>query len=245
MLLRKSRSYAEGYNDLDGDVVNLFRVLRDEFDAARLESAVGLTPFARDEFDAAYHRLATDPVERARQLLLLSHGGFGTAAMRSTRNGKMQRTGFRASTTRLYTTPAGDWRGFPSVVADVAERMTGVVIEHRDAALVMGSHDGPETLHYVDPPYPHATRSNSSKNNYRHELSDDDHRRLSVALHNLEGYVVLSGYACELYDRELYGDWRRVAKSTHADGARDRVEVLWINPRCAKAIGLPDQDSAA
>jgi DNA adenine methylase len=237
VLLRKERSYAEVYNDLDGEVVNLFRVLRDPALAARLGCAIALTPFAREEFDLAY-RQSDDAVERARQLVLLSHAGFGTAAMRATRAGIRQRTGFRGNTTRARTTPAHDWTGMPAVVADVAARMTSVVIEHRPAAHVMESHDGPETLHYVDPPYPHGTRSDSSRWNYRHEMSDDDHRVLAELLHSLSGMVVLSGYACALYDRDLFADWARVEKETHADGARDRTEVLWLNPACANAIDL-------
>jgi DNA adenine methylase len=124
----------------------------------------------------------------------------------------------------------------PDVIASAARRMTGVVIEQRAAVSVMASHDGPETLHYVDPPYPHDTRSDSSRWNYRHELTDDDHRTLALALHGLRGSVVLSGYACDLYDRELFRDWRRVTKDTHGDGATDRTEVLWLNPACVAAL---------
>lgn len=70
---------------------------------------------------------------------------------------------------------------------------------------------------------------------YRHELTPDDHRKLLAFLRTLEGMVVLSGYAHELYDAMLDG-WRRVSTLTHADGARERTEILWINPRCAEAL---------
>lgn len=231
VLLRKPRSYAEVYNDLDGEVVNLFRVLRDPTDAARLREVVSLTPFAREEFDLTFEG-TDDPVESARRLLLRSHAGFGTAAMRSIVGGRPQRTGFRGNTTRSGTTPAGDWAGMSGVLADTIERFAGVVIENRPAVKVIEAHDGPDTLHYVDPPYPHSTRSNSGRNNYRHEMTDADHSHLATCLRAAEGAVVLSGYACDLYDRELYHDWYRVERATHADGARDRVEVLWLNPSC-------------
>lgn len=235
VLLRKPRPYAEVYNDLDGEVVNLFRVLRDPSTRAQLVEAIALTPFAREEFDGAYQETA-DPVESARRLVLLSHAGFGTAAMRVTQKGIRQRTGFRGNSTRSGTTPAWDWRGMPDVIANVGERMTGVGVEHRDANIVIKAHDAPTTLHFVDPPYPHSTRSDSSRWNYRHEMSDDDHRALAETLHAASGMVVLSGYACELYDSELYADWTRRETATHADGARKRTEVLWLNPACSAAL---------
>lgn len=229
VLLRKERSYAEVYNDLDGDVVNLFRVLRDPEMSARLAAAVALTPFARAEFDVAYLP-SDDAVERARRLLTLSHMGFGTAAMRENRNGRRQRTGFRANTSRSGTTPAADWSRLPDVIETVAERFAAVVIENRTAIQVMEAHDGPETLHYIDPPYPHGTRAKGCLRSYRHEMTDDDHRELARCLRGLAGHVVLSGYPCDLYDVELYPDWQRIEKTTHADGARERTEVIWIKP---------------
>lgn len=229
VLLRKERSYAEVYNDLDGEVVNLFRVLRSEVDAPRLREVVTFTPFARAEFEESYHA-GGDAVERARRLLLRSHGGFGTAAMRVNGDGRRQRTGFRANTTRSGSTPAADWSGMDSVIGDAVERLRGVVIESRPAVQVIEAHDGPNTLHYVDPPYVHETRGAGQRANYAHEMTDADHRALAATLHAVEGMVVLSGYASDMYDRELYPDWHRVEKATHADGARKRTEVLWLNP---------------
>ncbi len=236
VLLRKPRSYAEVYNDLDDEVVNLFRILRDPAQAAALAEAVALTPFARREFGAAFEPLQDDPVGRALALLIRSHMGFGTAAMRAQVDGRWQRTGFRANTTRSGSTPAMDWSGMPNVVAAVAQRFAGVVVEQREAAAVMLAHDGPDTLHYVDPPYVHDTRTNSSRWNYRHEMTDDDHRVMAECLHSLQGTVVLSGYPSPLYD-ELFTGWERREKETHADGARDRVEVLWIKQATRAGAG--------
>ena len=119
-------------------------------------------------------------------------------------------------------------------------RLRGVVIENRDATAVMLAHDGPETLHYADPPYMAETRSPANKYDlkyrmYRHELDDDAHARLLDALQELSGMVVLSGYASPLYERAL-STWRRVETMAHADGARERTEVLWINPQACIAI---------
>lgn len=64
-------------------------------------------------------------------------------------------------------------------------------------------------------------------------MSDEDHRRLASGLRQLQGMVVLSGYACDLYDVELFADWTRLERDHHADGARDRTEVVWLNHACA------------
>jgi DNA adenine methylase len=112
-----------------------------------------------------------------------------------------------------------------------------VAIERRDAAEVINRLDAPSALFYVDPPYPTHTRTASvGKHGYRHELTDDQHRALGRTLHAADGMVVLSGYACPLYDRELYSDWERHEKKALADGARQRTEVVWLNRACSVAL---------
>lgn len=218
VLLRKSRSYAEIYNDLDQEVVNLFRVLRSER-AAELVDMVRLTPFARVDFMDAYSA-GDDPVERARCLIVRSFMGFGS-------NGHNRSTGFRSNSNRSGTTPAHDWANYPDHLARIIERLNGVVIESKDATAVMLTHDGPNTLHYVDPPYVFSTRADLSKD-YAHELTDADHSALLETLKSLTGTVILSGYPSELYDEALSG-WRRIERVALADGASKRTEVLWIN----------------
>lgn len=233
VLIRKERSYAEVYNDLDDDVVNLFRVLRDEKQSSALHFAVLHTPFARTEFAEAY-KLTDDPVERARRLIIRSFMGFGSDGHNGAR-----RTGFRSNSRGSGTTPSYDWAHYDEALELIIWRLRGVVIENRDAIDVMAQQDTPETLHYVDPPYVWETRSkarNSSRKNYRHEMSDADHAKLLSFLQNLSGMVVLSGYATPLYDDAL-SDWRRVERPAMADGARPRVECLWINPAAIEHIG--------
>lgn len=233
VLLRKARSYAEVYNDLDDEVVGLFRVLRDPAAAARLSEVLRLTPFARTEFLAAYEP-TDDAVERARRLIVRSYMGFGSNAHASQAKGHRS-TGFRASSNRSGTTPAHDWINYPDALARIVERIAGVVIENRAALDIIAQHDGANTLFYIDPPYLPETRSPANKYDlkwrmYRHELSRDDHAALLDRLRAVEGMVVVSGYADPLYDDVLAG-WRRVEKETFADGARRRLEILWLNPQ--------------
>ena len=230
VLLQKPRSYAEVYNDLDGEIVNLFRVAREQGEA--LASACELTPFARAEFDLAYEP-AGDPLEQARRTLVRSFMGFGSAGISG------QVTGFRSSVTRSYTTPASDWMHYPAHLRAVVQRLRGVVIENRDALDVMSHHDGADTVHYVDPPYVHSTRGMRTRAPaYRHEMIDQQHRELAAHLAGLRGMVVVSGYRCDLYD-ELFDGWQRIDAAAHADGARDRVESLWLSRGCPQS-GLFD-----
>lgn len=228
VLLQKLRSYAEVYNDLDGEVVNLFRVLRD--DGAALVRALELTPFARDEFAGSYAP-DDDPIEQARRTVVRSFMGFSSAGASG------QSTGFRSNCNRCGTTPAHDWMHLPAHMRRVVERMQGVVIEHRDAIEVMQRHDCDTAVHYVDPPYVHSTRSLRTRApSYRHELTDERHAELASVLCMLRGQVLVSGYRCALYDT-LYDGWQRIDVASHADGARARVESLWLSPRC-RQVGL-------
>ena len=256
VLLRKPRAYAEVYNDLDDEVVGLFRVLRDPASAARLETALRLIPFSRVEFRDSYEAGDdADPVERARRLIVRAYMGFGSNAHATTavaaKNGFWtytragagdpgRATGFRANANRNGTTPAHDWANYPDALRAIVARLAGVIIEHRDAILVMRQHDSAETLHYVDPPYLHATRSLGNRYDlkhrmYRHELDDDAHAQLLADLQGLAGMVALSGYPSPMYEAALAG-WRMITCDALADGARPRTEALWLNPRAAAAL---------
>lgn len=156
VLLRKPRAYAEVWNDLDGEAVNLFRVLRDEAEAQRLIDALRLTPFSRDEFLSA-RDVCDEPVERARRLIAYSFMGFGANA-----HARVP-TGFRSNSNRSGTTPAHDWANYPDALAYAVNRLSGVVVENKDAKAVMATHDSPVTLHYVDPPYVWQTRRSACR----------------------------------------------------------------------------------
>jgi DNA adenine methylase len=117
------------------------------------------------------------------------------------------------------------------------------VVENRLALDFINALAGPDTLFYVDPPYPWTTRKGLEDRRglgvahaYRHEMTDADHRALAAQLHQVAGMVVLSGYACPLYDDELYPDWQRHEKAHFADGARPRTEVVWLNAACSEAL---------
>lgn len=227
VLMRKPRAYAEVYNDLDDEVVNLFEVLRSDR-AADLVQLLHLTPFASTEFKAAYAP-SDDPVERARRTVVKSFQGFGSNAIHRT-------SGFRSNSNRSGTTPARDWRNYPEALPAIIDRLRGVTVTCRDAREVMAAHDAPETLHYLDPPYVLATRTDACAD-YAHEMTDDQHADLLAFLRTLKGYVVVSGYPHPAYDAALDG-WVRVQRKALADGAATRTEVLWMNYKPASQGNL-------
>ncbi|MEO9456893.1 DNA adenine methylase, partial [Chromobacterium phragmitis] len=151
VLLQKERAYAEIYNDLDGDVANFFRVLRNPLQRAMLIEAITMTPYSRSEFEQAWEP-ATDPIEQARRLAIRAQMGFGSAG--ATKG----QTGFRIDSRREYGTAQQLWAYYPDQLADVGQRLAGVLIENAPAIDVMRQHDSVQTLHFVDPPYLHETR---------------------------------------------------------------------------------------
>jgi DNA adenine methylase len=231
VLLRKRRSHAEVYNDLDGDIVNFFRVLRDPEQCAQLIRACELTPYAREEWALAYED--TDcPVERARRTAIRAAMGFGSA-------GATKGTGgFRIDTERAYSTAMHNWAAYPSCLAAIGERFTGVLIENRPAIDVMRQHDAPDTLHFVDPPHLPSTRQLGGNRYYRHEMSQIEHEELLEALVSLKGCVVLSGYPSDLYVSRLKGWQTHQTKARIAAhrGTGMRTEMVWLNPACAAAL---------
>ncbi|HEV2530934.1 DNA adenine methylase [Phenylobacterium sp.] len=235
VLLRKPRAFREIYNDLDGEVVNLFRVLRDRCAGAELARLIELTPWARAEFEESYLEVE-DPIERARRTMVRSFMGFGSTAVALRR-----RTGFRALSEREGKPPQGDWMGMPAAIAQISERLSGVVIENKPAMDLMAAVDGPETLIFADPPYVHATRSKkrihgSLEHAYAHEMTDAQHAELLAWLAGCGSMVMLSGYRTDLYDEKLKG-WERCEVAAHAHGGRPRTECLWINPAAQHAAG--------
>jgi DNA adenine methylase len=225
VLLCKPKAWAEIYNDLDGEVVNVFRMLRDR--PADLKRQLELTPWARDEYELSKEP-TEDCLEQARRTICRSQMGFADATTGP------KHAGFRAVMSQGK--PASRvFADYPKEVDAFARRLSGVVIENRDAIKVMEEHDTPGTLHFVDPPYVHSTRT--STNNYRHEMPDESHISLCAFLQTLRGMVMLCGYENEIY-RQL--EWHRIDKAALADGANERVESLWLNPAAVKAMPQAD-----
>jgi len=232
VLLAKPPSTMETVNDLDGDLMTFWRVLRDR--PADLQTACALTPHSRAEHQAAYAP-ADDELEQARRVWVLLTQGRARI---------MKSTGWRH-----HADPAGSdlsmpgyLRGYVARIAPAAERLARVSLECRPALEVIAAYGRhPGTLIYADPPYPASTRPNSPST-YRHEMTGDTaHTELAAALQACRGPVVISGYPCPLYD-DLYAGWHRHeirAYSGYGTGDKARTEVLWSNRPLAAPAELP------
>ena len=219
VLMRKPRSYAEIYNDLDGDIVNVFRVLQDTGKMEKLKTMLEVTPFSRLEFELAYEP-CDDEIERARRTIVRSHFGIGENATTGFK------TGFRSNSFATGTHIGDTWINYRNHLPSFAERLMGVVIEQKDALDLMASIDAPNVLHFVDPPYVTSTRV--VKRGYRHEMDDDKHGALCEILKTLTGAVVLCGYKNEIYDSLK---WETSNLKTKTGNTAEREEILWLNPK--------------
>lgn len=235
VLLRKPPSPIEIYNDLDGDVVNFFEVVRSDRHRARLCAQLTFTPYSRREYERA-HLPARNPVERARRLVVRSYMGFGSNA-----GTRRWRSGFRGSDWSSRQANNIHWATLPEALAVSGRRLAGVVIEHRPAIELLTAQDSAETLFYLDPPYVHSSRSswtNKRDLSYRHEMTDGDHRDLIARARQVQGLVVLSGYENPIY-RELLTNWTTVSRPSQTQGnakSKHRTETLWLSPRTARLL---------
>jgi len=225
VLINREPSPVETYNDIDGDVVNFFRVLRDNTED--ILKAIALTPFSREEFRLAIEtpRKEFTDVERARRFYIRARQ-VRTGLAQTASNGRWanclntSRKGMSGAVSR--------WLGSVEGLTQVAERLLRVQIENSDAIEVIRRYDSIDTLFYCDPPYPPEIRGDIRA--YGYEMSAIDHRNLAEALKNCKGKVALSGYKCNLLD-ELYQDWNCIkAPIKNCQSVkRPRQEVLYVN----------------
>lgn len=243
VLFAKPRSTHEIINDVDGDVVNFFRVLRENPD--ELELACRLTPYSREEFARATPGEDLDSIERARRWWVRVNQSFAKMGTAS--------TGWSTSIRRGSNNARSVWNRIDRFVPCV-ERLAGVTIENRDALTLIGEHAVDDAVIYVDPPYLAQTRSGLQRRpsgDYAHEFArEDEHRALAEVLHQSPATVILSGYPSGLYE-DLYADWSRVERTVLRRTSNGRsnpkphaVEVLWSN-RPLPATGLFDAEACS
>lgn len=225
VLLNREPSPVETYNDIDGEVVNFFRVLRDQQED--LIRAIGLTPFSREELRIAVEEPIDDlsELERARRFFVRARqvrtGLAQTASAGRWAHCKLtSRAGMAGAVSR--------WLGSVEGLSEIVQRLLRVQIENATAIEVIQRYDSEETLFYCDPPYPHDSRGDIHA--YGYEMTDNDHRELAEVLTNLKGKVALSGYRCELLDK-LYKDWNCIESPSKQclSVKQPRTEILWTN----------------
>ncbi|MCU7380488.1 DNA adenine methylase [Clostridiales Family XIII bacterium ASD5510] len=218
ILFNKTPARIETVNDLDQDVVNFFRVLRDPASREQLQEYLAYTPYARVVYDEAWGTKARLQVERAASFAIRSMQGHGFRSHDKT-GWKKDVYGREAAYAVRY------YNELPEALASMAARLKEVQIECRPALELIEAFDRSEVLIYADPPYVLSTRG---RKQYRHEMMDADHRELLEVLCQSRAKVMLSGYDNKLYDSYLSG-WRKEQIAARAQNSLPRVETLWMN----------------
>lgn len=214
VFFNKAPDKIETINDIDGDVVNFFRVCRE--DPERLSRLISLTPWAREEYKDCYER-ADDAVERARRFLVRYHQSYGTCAR--------SKNSWRNVTTYSGPNCSKEWNNLPMIIREAAARLKQAQIENCDALELIERYSHPGTLLYVDPPYPLALRE---RNLYRHEMTDEQHAALLQVLKKSRAKIILSSYDNALYNDELRG-WATSEHTAIAQQGQIRTEKLYMN----------------
>jgi DNA adenine methylase len=207
-------------NDLSGDIVNLFRVIRERGD--ELAALIEMTPWAREEYELSYTP-TDDSLERARR--------FVVRVWQANSADISKAVGWRNVGGQFNASTIPVWRRLPVQLRATCDALLEAEIENTSAVEIVQKYCGVDTLLYVDPPYPLSTRSGKL---YAHEMTDADHVALLDALDAHPGPVVLSGYHCALYDDRLR-HWQTVETKAQAEKGNTRTEVLWLNDKAAGA----------
>lgn len=220
VFFNKNPGAVETINDLDGDVVNLFRVLREQPD--ELKRALELTPYSREEYDRSFEA-CDDPLERARRYMVRTTQAIGAKLD--------EKCGWRNHKQAKIGGTACKWAGITGTIDAAAARLRGsktnlVQIEHMDALRLIERYDNPEVLMYLDTPYVRASRKSGRL--YRHEMDDEQQRQLLELIVTSRAKIALSGYRSELYDTYL-ADWHMDSTTTRTTSTQVAEEIVWMN----------------
>lgn len=222
VFFRKMPAMFEILNDIDGDIVNFFNVLRQH--PYRLIESILATPYSRNEFNRAFEK-TNDPIEKARRYYIISWQGFHGGA-----KSQKKYTGWRYQhSNNRGKSVVDDWNTVEHLPL-IVERLKNAFIENDDALNVIERYDKPHTLFYIDPPYLAETRSKRwAKVGYRHEIDESYHEKLLQKILSIRGMVIISGYDSELYN-DLLGGWTRIEKSFQTTNVnKSGREVLWLS----------------
>lgn len=214
VLLNKEPSDIEVYNDLDDEVYNFFKVLRDN--PEELARVIDLTPYSRHEYLAAYET-AQEPLERARRFAVRCHQSFAASQHRQ--------NSWRCGVAPTSPNPAKKWAVVPDEILQIKERFKNVQLENSDACYIINKYNNADTFIYLDPPYLPQTRTCKL---YKFEMTPAQHEELLKLCMQSKSKIMISGYDSELYNRILKG-WRKESINSQSLQGGLRHEVIWMN----------------
>lgn len=216
VFLNKEPAYNEILNDIDNDIYNFFKAVREY--PEKLCKLIDATPYSRTEYSTAYMDESVSDLERARRFAVKCWQGFGC--------GNKYKNGYRRGIGATSPNPARAWAKLPDTIQLAAERLKNAQIEQVDALKLIKDMHGESTFIYIDPPYMKETRK--KKNQYNHEMTDEQHAELLQIVKESDCKIMISAYENELYDNIL-ADWKKEHKSTTAECSRKRTETLYMN----------------
>ena len=216
VFLNKEPAYNEILNDIDNDIYNFFKAVREY--PEKLCKLIDATPYSRTEYSTAYMDESVSDLERARRFAVKCWQGFGC--------GNKYKNGYRRGIGATSPNPARAWAKLPDTIQLAAERLKNAQIEQVDALKLIKDMHGESTFIYIDPPYMKETRK--KKNQYNHEMTDEQHVKLLQIVKESDCKIMISAYENELYDNIL-ADWKKEHKSPTAECSRKRTETLYMN----------------
>ena len=217
VLFNKKTSDIETVNNLDGDVVNFFRWVKN--DPEKLAHEIAFTPYARTVYQTACSKKPQNTLEQAVSFCIRLNMGFGFRTGGPVSGWKTDIHG------REKAYAANDWSTLPERLFEVAERLRGVQIECMQAVDLIKRYRFSDVLIYCDPPYLLETRSGGKQ--YRMEMEESEHIVLLQTLKEHPGPVLLSGYDSELY-RDMLKDWSYVEIDTYSQVLSKKKEIIWV-----------------
>jgi len=248
VFFKKEPSPVEVINDIDGDVHNLYFVLRHQELFSRFKRLAEATLHCRGTFNSC-RQVVDTPFQAHTDEERVNRAWMFFVRCRQAYSGKPReswRYDHRGSARGMGKTTA-DWWSAVKRLPHIHARLRTTTVENDDFESLIKRHDRPESFFYLDPPYVTATRTH--KKEYRHEMTDDDHRRLVKTLLRIKGMAALSGYAERTAGGEhgLYrpledAGWHRASFDVSCHSATPdadtgkkptRTEVLW---RCPKTM---------
>lgn len=227
VFMSKPKTVLETINDMDGRLVNLFKVMWDE--PEKLQYLIMHTLYSREEYIMS-QEIADNKLEDARRMTVRLWFGVG---------GKTHSVpGFRKNISWNGPYNAYEWTDMYSRIGIAAARLKNAQIERMDALKLIEQHNDKDTLIYCDPPY---MPSSLVSAHYQHDFSREKHQELLSLLKNHKGNVMLSGYESELYNREL-ARWSRIEKQVKvgiaSEKKTDRQEIIWCNFEPPRQLNL-------
>ena len=225
VLFKKNPSPIEIYNDLEGNVYCLFKVLSDKKLFRQFKELCELTIYSRRVFIEYLDDLKVKDltmVERAFRFYYVNRVAY---------NGVGSFSCIVNAVRRGTSKPISDMLSSIDKLDDVHKRLRTVIIENVDALKLIKKFDKPNVFFYLDPPYHHSTRTGAR---YDIDMSDEDQiKMVDLLLKMKSAKVLLSGYSCELYDKLTDKGWIRHDFDVNTQGGnrkpKTKIESLWRN----------------